>query len=32
MLDGLTQWLGVGRMTDVRWTNTMAGCRKNDRC
>ena len=32
MLDGLTQKLGVGQMTDVGWANTEAGCRTGDRC
>ena len=32
MLDGLTQRLGEGQMTDVGWANTEAGCRTDDRC
>ena len=32
MLDGLTQRLSVGQMTDVGWANTEAGCRTDDRC
>ena len=30
MLDGLTKRLGVGRLTDVRWTDKEAGCRTSD--
>ena len=32
MLDGLTQRLSVGQMTDVGWANTEVGCRTDDRC
>ena len=32
MLDGLTQRLSVGQVTDVGWANTEAGCRTGDRC
>ena len=32
MLDGLTNWLKVGRVTeDVGWTNKVAESRKSDR-
>ena len=32
MLDGLTKWSGVGRITVVRWTNKVVGSRKNNSC
>ena len=32
MLDGLTKKLGVGRLTNVGWTDKEAGCWTSDRC